>query len=48
MYCEQRYIKTPKSSLEIQLIDEHSKNTLSDILMHNSRIILLENPGIGK
>ncbi|CAA7387830.1 NACHT domain-containing protein [Chryseobacterium fistulae] len=48
MYYEQRYIKTPKSSLEIQLIDEQSKNTLSDILAQNNRIVLLGNPGIGK
>ncbi|MDV3704706.1 MULTISPECIES: NACHT domain-containing protein [Elizabethkingia] len=48
MYYEQRYIKTPKSSLEIQLIDEQSKNTLSDILDQNNRIVLLGNPGIGK
>ena len=48
MYYEQRYIKRPKSSLEIQLIDEQSKNTLSDILAQNNRIVLLGNPGIGK
>lgn len=48
MFYEQRYIKTPKSNSEIQLIDEQSKDTLSDILVKNNRIVLLGNPGIGK
>lgn len=48
MFYEQRYMKTPKSNSEIQLIDEQSNDTLSDILVKNNRIVLLGNPGIGK
>lgn len=48
MYYEQRYIKSHKDSIEIQVFEEQSRYTLSEILTQNGKIVLLGNPGIGK
>lgn len=48
MYYEQRFIKNSKDNTGFQLFEDENRDTLSDILSENKKIVLLGNPGIGK